>query len=633
MAVSGLVAVGVTDADVVAVLALAPDLLDDAAAGRHDGRAYRAGPIDARVHLGHLQDGMAPHTEAGGNAHVFSAHGAAHQELARGIALLVEVVDDAVGGAETVEPVRLAGRRDGGGEQLAQAAVDAPVVVLDVEEEFEAVAGAHPLAEIRLVRVDLEDLHDDVGGYALPLCRVVQAGVQARSLWLVVVGNLGPEGTFVDGGGAGDEFAGCAARHRHLVVMALAEHAEADRLHPVGPDHRRHERDVHFLAGQQRTFRQRVARRVRHGAGLPGFGPQAQQGASQGVAALSLDHAHLASREVVGRVLLQHRLGQDGRVGRGWLGRTLGRHECIAGSGALRVGREARPQLGRLLGGRLHAARHIGDFFRAELLAVLARDHAAQQLHDLDHGILLAVLGWLRGVERRGVGVELERVQRRNVLGLHLGDRGKARDQACIRLVEDVVAGSPPLPHRVENDEFRRHGPARDHQPVGLRDCPAQPVDARGREPERGERRVTHPLQIGQHAAVRLRRVGRAGDHDQDGDDADRRGQAGAHQPAEASALARIGVIADVNVAEWAAGAAEMGMRAAVRLTQPKMGASATQRCVALGVHPPCRSPFARRRWRTSHPRRAATAPNTCCPARVAERCTTPGAPRDAPRG
>ena len=86
-----------------------------------------------------------------------------------------------------------------------------------------------------------------------------------------------------------------------------------------------------------------------------------------------------------------------------------------------------------VLGGRLHAARHIGDFFRAELLAVLARDHAAQQLHDLDHGVLLTVLGWLRGVERRGVGVELERVQRRNALGLHLGDRGKARDQALIQ--------------------------------------------------------------------------------------------------------------------------------------------------------------------------------------------------------
>ena len=96
---------------------------------------------------------------------------------------------------------------------------------------------------------------------------------------------------------------------------------------------------------------------------------------------------------------------------------------------------------------------------------------------------------------------------------------------------------------------------------------------------------------LGQQAAVRLLRVGRAGDDDQDGEHADRRGQAGAQQPAEAAALARVGMVADVDVAERAAGAAEIGMRAGVRLAVAEMDASATQRCVALGVHPPCRSP------------------------------------------
>ena len=62
-------------------------------------------------------------------------------------------------------------------EQLAQAAVGALVLLLDVEEELEAVAGPHPLAEIRLVGVDLEDLQDHVGRDALPLGRMVQAGV------------------------------------------------------------------------------------------------------------------------------------------------------------------------------------------------------------------------------------------------------------------------------------------------------------------------------------------------------------------------------------------------------------------------------------------------------------------------
>src|SRR5439155_11816041 len=110
-------------ADGVAVLALAARLLDDAAARRHDGRARRAGPVDARVHLRHLQDWMPAHAEARGDAHVLAAHRAPHQELARGIALLVVVVDDAIRGAEAVELVALAGRGDGGGQQLTKAAV------------------------------------------------------------------------------------------------------------------------------------------------------------------------------------------------------------------------------------------------------------------------------------------------------------------------------------------------------------------------------------------------------------------------------------------------------------------------------------------------------------------------------
>src|SRR5262249_28095197 len=132
VAVGGLVAIGVANAHIIAVLPLASSLLDDTAARRHDGRAARARPVDARVHLLQLQDGVTPHAEAGRDPHVLPAYRPAHQELARRVALLVVVVDDAVGGAEAIEPVGLSGRGHGRGQQLAQTALHALVLVLDV---------------------------------------------------------------------------------------------------------------------------------------------------------------------------------------------------------------------------------------------------------------------------------------------------------------------------------------------------------------------------------------------------------------------------------------------------------------------------------------------------------------------
>ena len=131
------------------------------------------------------------------------------------------------------------------------------------------------------------------------------------------------------------------------------------------------------------------------------------------------------------------------------------------------------------------------------------------------------------------------------------------RHQPRIGLVHDVVAAAPPLPHGIENDELGRHGAARDQQPVGLGDRPAQPVDARRRQPEHGERSVADPLQARQIArrpppgvsvepAMTTRMASTP----------TRRGQAGAQQPAKAAALARVGMVADIDVAERAMRAA-----------------------------------------------------------------------------
>src|SRR5262249_17166632 len=106
MTIGGLIAVGVADAGIVAVFPLAPRLLDYAGAGSHNGSAVCAGPVDSGVHFGDLQDGVAANPETRGQAHILPAHRPAHQELARGVALIVVIVNGAIGRAEAIESVR-----------------------------------------------------------------------------------------------------------------------------------------------------------------------------------------------------------------------------------------------------------------------------------------------------------------------------------------------------------------------------------------------------------------------------------------------------------------------------------------------------------------------------------------------
>src|SRR3954452_2303678 len=64
MAVGGLIAVVVFQADVFAVAAFPADLFDHAVAGCEDRRAVRRRPVDAGVHLDIAEDGMAAAAEA-----------------------------------------------------------------------------------------------------------------------------------------------------------------------------------------------------------------------------------------------------------------------------------------------------------------------------------------------------------------------------------------------------------------------------------------------------------------------------------------------------------------------------------------------------------------------------------------
>src|SRR5581483_9752752 len=97
VAVGGLIAVVVLDADVFAVAAFELGLFDYAVAGGEDRRAVGGGPVDAGVHLHVAEDRMAAAAEAG--AHDGGVDGLADQELLRALAGLVVVVDHRIVGS------------------------------------------------------------------------------------------------------------------------------------------------------------------------------------------------------------------------------------------------------------------------------------------------------------------------------------------------------------------------------------------------------------------------------------------------------------------------------------------------------------------------------------------------------
>src|SRR5437879_9070020 len=89
MAVGGLVAVIVLEADVLAVAGFPTGLLDRAVAGGIDRRAHRGGPIQARMHFGVTEDRMSTRSEAG--THDAIVHRLADEELLRALSLLAVI--------------------------------------------------------------------------------------------------------------------------------------------------------------------------------------------------------------------------------------------------------------------------------------------------------------------------------------------------------------------------------------------------------------------------------------------------------------------------------------------------------------------------------------------------------------
>ena len=145
MAVGGLVAVGVADADVLAVAAFPAGLLDHAVAGGEDRRAHARAPSRRRCACVTVaEDRMIARAEA--RPHDSVRQRLAHQELLRALAGLVVVVDDVVVGR--LVAIELAGLAAGGerGEQHFGLAAVADVLVLAGEQHFERIARAGPCA-------------------------------------------------------------------------------------------------------------------------------------------------------------------------------------------------------------------------------------------------------------------------------------------------------------------------------------------------------------------------------------------------------------------------------------------------------------------------------------------------------
>ena len=132
-------------------------------AGGHGHCAQRVrdevGRLVERGELGAIAQQRVPaHTEAGREAGTLDR--LAHQELLGAVAVLVVVVDDAVRRPEAIEAARLALDRQGRVEQLARGAVLIVMILSDIEEHLEGIAGPDPLLVVGVVGVDAQQLLD-----------------------------------------------------------------------------------------------------------------------------------------------------------------------------------------------------------------------------------------------------------------------------------------------------------------------------------------------------------------------------------------------------------------------------------------------------------------------------------------
>ena len=155
VAVGGLVAVGVTDADIFAVAALQSDLVDGAVAGGEDRRAEGRRPIDAGMYLHIVKQRVITFAEPG--PHNADGDRFAHQELLRALSRLIIIIIRAVVGCLiAVVLLGLAADRQRNVAHLVPAIAGFVVRI----EHVERIPRLHPALEVDIVRIDADHLLD-----------------------------------------------------------------------------------------------------------------------------------------------------------------------------------------------------------------------------------------------------------------------------------------------------------------------------------------------------------------------------------------------------------------------------------------------------------------------------------------
>ena len=161
MGVRGAVLAGVSDADVLAVAAVALGDLHFAGARGVDRRAGRRGEVDALVHAVVAQDRMPAHAEPRRQAGAIDR--GAHQELAQALAGTVEVGDAPVGQLEAVAFEQAAVDRERRIQQVAAAHDLGAVLERDrLEQRLEPVALTHVTLEIDVPAEQLDQADRDI---------------------------------------------------------------------------------------------------------------------------------------------------------------------------------------------------------------------------------------------------------------------------------------------------------------------------------------------------------------------------------------------------------------------------------------------------------------------------------------
>src|SRR5579863_4286395 len=202
VAIGGLITVVVAKANVFAVAALEPDLLDLAVAGGKDRRAERRTPVDAGVHFADVQHGMrAPAERRSLDA---GRHRLAHQELlVAHTVFIIVVVDSVVGSLEAIVLLGLAADAERG----VAHDVGAFAVFVGRVQHVETVAGLHFALEIDVVGVDADQVVDHRLRHVVAQRRLPQALIEAHAatvfvflvgLIVAAVGDLGVDIANVD---------------------------------------------------------------------------------------------------------------------------------------------------------------------------------------------------------------------------------------------------------------------------------------------------------------------------------------------------------------------------------------------------------------------------------------------------